>query len=247
MRPLGGLIQKSGAMDARRSLGWTLSALSLAVRPSPGFDSRGTTYTPTPSAALARLMAPEYLAAVVAGDVYAPCVGELIRCWFCFRSALILWTPGFFRCTTSGSCRRFYVAAASNLSVSPTRSRCRRCRGLVFRLRTGTGTRAAERTCTRCHDRQPLSFPLDLVGLLISAEDRAALRVSGDLSATGAPTFRRAKISDRRAELEREAARLGTVRTRNVLRRYVYQQRRRQLARIKRGQDPDLDARRFRR
>jgi hypothetical protein len=92
-----------------------------------------------------------------------------------------------------------------------------------------------------------LTFPLGRVGLLTSPEDRAALRAAGDLSADGGPTFRRAKISDRTEEFKREAARLGTVQAREELRRHLYQQRRRQLARIGRGQDPDLDARRFRR
>jgi hypothetical protein len=84
------------------------------------------------------------------------------------------------------------------------------------------------------------------VGLLADPADRAALRAAGDLSAEGGPTFARARISDRTEEFKREAARLGTAQALDMLRRYVHQRRRRQLARIERGQAPDLDARRFR-
>ena len=202
-----------------------------------------------PSADLARLLTPDFLEQARTLDIERPAAGQAIACWFCYRSGCLLWYPGIWRCATNGSCRRYYVAVASHFTASPMHTVCNRarCRSLVFRLRAGTTTRAAERTCTHCGDRQPLSFPLDRVGLLTDPADRAALRASDDLSAAGGPTFRQAKINDRRTELEREAARLGTARAREELRRYVYQSERRRRNRIERGQDPDRDARRFHR
>jgi hypothetical protein len=224
--------------------------LSLDERILALYYARATAAAPAskePTGGLSLLLTPEYLAAAVAEDVYTPRAGELIRCWRCYRTALLLWTPGIWRCGNSGACRRFFLAAESNFSASPTRSHCRRCPGLVlFRLRAATATRAAERECCRCHEGQLLTFPLGRVGLLTSPEDRAALRAAGDLSAEGGPTFRRAKIQDRTEALEREAARLGTAQAYDKARRYRYQLRRRRDARIKRGQAPDLDARRFR-
>ncbi len=174
--------------------------------------------------------------------------GRTFACWFCFRSAVFLFEPpGYFRCASSGSCRRFFVAADTNFKVAPARCRCRRCRGLLFRLQAGTPTRAAARTCVHCGDCQPLSFPLDRVGPLVDAEDRARLRASGDLSAVSGPTFAKARISDRTEEYRREAARLGTAQARDELRRYVYQRERRRRNRIKHERDGDKDARRFRR